>query len=274
MNQLERKLQRELEICGQEIEDDTRSSGILAPMLRFGRNRIVVSDIEQAYFCEKKLDFDYGVEEEREYLLEVDREVLDEAISIVGKEQDKGLLGHETVALTLGYIEELFVRMVYEGSRKCLVAGCIDEVMVNDSRIVTVERKFREIAAIPMRDPYLEHMTQARIYCLCLSYMLSRCQSSSLWFGMPMYYTIDYFPKACSGCPCFLNSGCDVCPGKQFFKSYSYPFTVDQSLKAMRELDFVAGYWFNQRDAKPTKYPNKCMKCEYRTICQFSLARR
>lgn len=268
MNSFERKLQRQLEICAQEIEDGARTRGLLDKPLRFGRDRIVISDIGQAYFCEKKLDFDYGAKEEREKLPVEEKEELDKAMVLVQEKQDKGIVGHEAIALTSGHIEEAILRMIYRDT--VLVSGIVDEIQTDSQRITAIERKFREPGAIPKRDPYLEHMAQARVYCSCLSYMLDRLQMSSI----SIFYDVAYYPKQCSECLAFLDNECGKCSIREFFTCYSYPFTDAQLAKSNDEVDFVLSYWLQQRDAKPTKYPNKCKKCEYRqpTVCLFSLA--
>lgn len=43
--------------------------------------------------------------------------------------------------------------------------------------------------------------------------------------------------------------------------------------KFTRELDWALSFWMKQREPVPTKNERKCMKCDFKDTCQFSLVR-
>jgi hypothetical protein len=46
---------------------------------------------------------------------------------------------------------------------------------------------------------------------------------------------------------------------------YVYPY---RSHDAERDIDWALDYWRSNREAIPTRNPNKCKSCEYRNSCE------
>ena len=232
--------------------------------LRFDQNCIAVSTIEDAYFCEKKLDFIYSdiIDNLPESKL---IEYTKDQVEVVGR-QSIGTDGHSSIEditsseYGIGGIAECRLVALYKGIK---IIGVADAVRIKDDYYDLYDYKFRGIVP-SYGSPYPEHPTQCRVYCYCLNQMITGTE-----FDMPIKYHINYFPSSCKQCEtfeeCFLYGA--VCDKGSLWKSFEYDYDDRQIQKTKRELDFVIEYWLESRNAIPTKSQYKCSKCEFRSVC-------
>ena len=59
---------------------------------------------------------------------------------------------------------------------------------------------------------------------------------------------------------------------KSRYEIVPHTLTYDKS-NAVRVLNETRGYWLSEREPIPTTNPNKCRACEFRDLCESSLAR-
>lgn len=245
MNKYEGQLQHFLEIRADDIESEAIDSGYLDIPLRYNRNRIVVSDLEDEYFCEAFLNCGYNFEDTSVAISKLPQIKQEETKRIINKMEgsaDVGTKEHIAKERTTPHIRGQIVRGIF---KDILIAGQTDEIQFNGKTIAVIDHKFK--TNIPYRDPYNNHKTQVLAYAYCLQYMLSsHPQYSKLSYSL----TVDYAST--------INHDT---------RTYSFPYNHQ---KITNELEFAYPFWKMQRDPVPTKDINKCRTCKYKFICTYS----
>jgi len=227
--------------------DIAKSCDQAGVVLRHDKKSIWASDIEEAYYCEKKLDYSYLLSEDEvlpDAIASLDHNLKEQCLNDLERKYI-GSINH--AAVMKPDCSEIRVLGIFNGIP---IGGSIDELEVSGENITVVERKFRSL--IPNR-PYNEHEVQGRVYCYCLDYMLAGT------FPYNLNYRIDY---------CDLNDA-----GDSEIKLWQY-YQYNQRMKVHMhdELSFVAGYWTEKREAKAQKSSRaKCNDCVYNVICESSL---
>lgn len=236
---IERSLQHYLSIRAQDAEDKAQSLNLLTPKLRFGRNRLIISDLADGYFCEQ-----FAVCENSPFdiaqLPPAKQELAKEQLSDRQSHADKGDALHAVEDSTSEHIRGQLVRSIY---KDILISGQTDELSC-DGKVVTItDHKFKQ--RIPMNDPFDNHATQLRAYAYCLVRMLKpHPEFSTLTYRLVAHYhsTVDDSERI-------------------------YPITYNEQ-KMLSELLWAYPFWMNQRPAKPTKSSGKCAGCCFHmSIC-------
>lgn len=241
MNKHEHQLRDYLDLQAEMIENKAIDLGYLDKPLRYNRNRIVVSDLEDEYFCEAFLDCSY-TPTDITVLPEIEQKETKEIITKMDRAADLGTKEHLIKEQKSKHIEEQIVRGIY---KDILIAGQSDEIQFDGHLITVIDHKFK--TNIPQRDPYDNHKTQALAYAYCIHDMV---------LTHPEYSKASY--------ELIINYASTV---NDDTRAYSFPYSHQQILK---ELDFVYPFWKMQRNPIATKNRNKCNTCEYKFTCSYS----
>jgi len=231
--------------------------------LRFKARFLMVSEIAQQYFCEKKVEMDriHGEEETPEMRL--------------GKDAHELLL-KDTVRVKL---EELW-RKIYSGKPVCpremtllgkhngiIIAGLADAVFFyGGAPFFLFEHKFTS-RQVPFKDQHV----QAGLYCYLLHLMG--------WDTSKLKYTLVIAPPKCRDdkelrrIPSYVLQ--QPKEGKLKVKLQAgnaniYVNSFDMK-KVIDDLNWALGFWTEERPPKPTMKIGKCATCQFKEICGSSL---
>jgi len=243
-----------------ELIDRTRN---FKSKLRFEVQAIPASSIAKQYYCEKKVElaYEYGEEETKEILLgrEAHEKLLEGTIKtkmeFLWAEISSGLQVKVREMPLLGKYKDIYL------------IGMPDAVIFKDGEAkLVIEYKFTK-----SRYPWHDHHVQARIYCLLLHLIGFRTEN--------LRYALILAPQECKGLPeirsierSILNSnGEEIIEKKiagQIIRAFVTAFKIEE---AKKELDWALQYWLKERDAIPTRRPNKCRICSFNGKCNHTL---
>jgi len=232
--------------------------------LRFGVPAIPAASIAEQYYCEKKVElaYEYGEEETKEILL--GREAHEKLLEGTRKAKMESLWAEISSGLQVTVRE-----MPLIGKYKDLfLIGVPDAVIFKDGEAkLVVEYKFTR-----SRFPWHDHHVQARIYCLLLYLMGFKTEN--------LRYALILTPKTCRGLAelrqiekSILNSKGDEVIEKKIngdtIRAFITTFKIEE---AKQELEWALNYWIKERDAIPTRNPNKCRDCVLSDKCSYCLS--
>jgi len=243
-----------------ELIDRTRN---FKSQLRFEVQAIPASSIAKQYYCEKKVELAYkhGEEETKEILL--GREAHEKLLEGTIKTKMESLWAEISSGLQVTVRE-----MPLIGKYKDIfLMGIPDAVIFKDGEAkLVIEYKFTK-----SRYPWHDHHVQARIYCLLLHLIGFKTEN--------LRYALILAPQECKGLPeirnierSILNSNGDEIIEKkiagQIIRAFVTTFKIEE---AKQELEWALQYWLKERDAIPTRKPNKCRICSFNDKCNHTL---
>jgi CRISPR/Cas system-associated exonuclease Cas4 (RecB family) len=226
--------------------------------LRFGRSVIIVSDIAEQYYCEKKVEMQYlhgEIETEEKTIGTLAHEELEEdAVKIGRADMWKEIYGKKPV-----FAVEMFILAKYKDA---ILGGKPDSILFRSGLpLIIFEFKFSK-----SRIAYQTHHIQAQTYGLILKKM--GFDTSHLFYAI---VTAD--PKT---------------RGNRKFRKQAVAAAIENGPKEAvlqikdatihlhkfnpidieNNIAWAINYWKQNREATPTNNPNKCSRCEYQTQCQ------
>jgi len=243
-----------------ELIDRTRN---FKSQLRFEVQAIPVSSIAEQYYCEKKVElaYMYGEEETKEILL--GREAHEKLLEGTVKTKMESLWAEISSGLQVTVRE-----MPLIGKYKDIyLIGIPDAVIFKDGEAkLLIEYKFTK-----SRYPWHDHHVQARMYCLLLHLIGFKTEN--------LRYALILAPQECKGLPeiidierSILNSNGDKIIEKKIAGRIVRAFVnTFKNEEAKQELDWALQYWLKERDAIPTRKPNKCRICSFNDKCNHTL---
>jgi len=260
----DQELQR---LLGEAVElrteiETKKSTG--ADLLRLDQAFVTASQIAEQYFCEKKLEMVY------------------ERGEIETEPKRTGSEGHETLQAESipSTWEEVFQKVMSGGAVVAqelpliarhdglVLAGRPDIVVFKDRQpLLILECKFTK-----SRTPQNSHHVQAGVYAKLLENMgfdssqlryVIALVSPELKTDPTLFTRLLKTSTETASLPSHLEfEGGIIC-------KYDY----DSEL-AVANIEWALEYWKGNRDAIPTRNPNKCRSCEYSKECPSSLASR
>ena len=239
------------EIAGRRKNDDTE--------IRFGRPWVAASSIADQYYCEQKVEL-------RRQLGEIETEVKQrgskghEALASEAIETSQEELFQRIFSDQLTIAQECFLVSRYKG---LILAGQPDAIAFHQGRALNLfEFKFSHSSV-----PYHSHHVQANVYGKILE---------SMGFDVScLVYVIAIIPPSSRNESTLFTKIVDTVINKQ---SDAVSMTVDEALVhvydyhstyAEEDIDWALEYWRRMRDAIPTRNPNKCTRCEYKSSCDL-----
>jgi len=231
--------------------------------LRFGIHAIPVSSIAEQYYCERKVElaYLYGEEETEEMLL--GREAHEKLLEGTEKIRIESLWAKISTGLPI-IVREMPLAAKY---KNVFLIGVSDAIFFKDGEAkLLVEYKFTK-----SRYPWHDHHVQARTYCLLLHLMGFKTKN--------LRYALILAPQECKGLPEIRNieksilnrDGDEIIEKKiagQIIRAFVTTFKIEE---AKKELDWALQYWLKERDAIPTRKPNKCRICPFNDKCNHTL---
>lgn len=229
--------------------------------LRFDRSFIVVSDVAEQYYCEKKVEMQYlhgEVETEAKLLGALAHEKLREkSIKIDVKNLWKEIFGIKPIIA-----QELPLFAKY---KDLILAGSPDSVLFyRGLPWIVFEFKFSSLGR-----PFNSHHVQVATYCILLKEMGFNTDN--------LYYAIIIANPKAKDDKEFKKKVVNMTLEKglenpvlviENARIYLYKFNPT---KAEQDLDWAKEFWEKKREAVPTKNLNKCKSCEYNKECEKAL---
>jgi len=236
------------------------------PTLKHGTTVIGVSELANQFYCEKQVE----LSRLRGKTLTADM--------MIGRQSHEALLTG-TVKISL---EKLWAE-IFSGkltvSREMLllathgkipIAGTTDAIIFNDGApLLLLEYKFTK-RAIPYRDRHV----QANTYCYLLHQL--GFDTSHLRYALVLASvdlrsdeefrnrSLDTILDSIKKSRVELYSDGNV-EAKAYITDFSEKDAID-------DVEWALKYWRGEREAFPTPEPGKCRACEYKSVCEFSLA--
>lgn len=260
----DRELQRLLEEAVSLRSEVETKKATGTNLLRLDQAFVTASQIADQYFCEMKLEMIY------------------EHGEIETEPKRTGSEGHETLQTESipSTWEEVFQKVVSGGAvvaqelpliakhEGLVLAGRPDITVFKDKRpLLILECKFTK-----SRTPQNSHHVQVGVYAKLLENM--GFDSSQLRYAIALVS-----PELKTDPTLFtrlLKTSAEMAslPSRLEFEGgimcqYHY-----DSEKALADIEWALEYWKHNRDAIPTRNPNKCRSCEYSRECPASLASR
>ncbi len=232
--------------------------------LRFEVPAIPVSSIAEQYYCEKKVElaYKYGEEETKEIL--IGREAHEILLQGTIKTKMESLWAEISSGLQVTVREMLLIGK-YKG---VFLMGIPDAVIFKEGEAkLVVEYKFTR-----SRFPWHDHHVQARIYCLLLHLMGLKTEN--------LRYVLILAPRACKGIleirnieRAILNGGGGEIIERriagQTIRAFVTTFKIEE---VKQELEWALDYWLKERDAIPTRRPNKCRVYSFNDKCNHAIS--
>jgi len=225
--------------------------------LKFNRPFIKASDIASQYFCEKKVEMEYihgDIETEQKTLgTEAHEKMLEDSRKISRKEFWKKIYEEK-----LFFAQEMFLLSKYND---LILAGQPDLILfIHGLPLIIFEYKFSK-----SRRPFRDHHVQARTYGILLRNM--GFDTSRLIYAIVM---VDPMAKDAIKLRKQVVSAVVKNGRKEAILNVEnariYVNKFDQN-EAEQDLDWAIEFWKKQREAIPTRNPNKCRSCEYNEKC-------
>lgn len=226
--------------------------------LRFDRPFIKASDIATQYFCEKKVEMEYlrgKIETERKILgAEAHEKLLEGSIKIKRRNLWKKIYGKKPVLA-----REMLLLAKY---KDVILAGIVDSILfMHGFPLRIFEYKFSK-----SRRPFRDHHVQARTYGILLRNMGfdTRHLFYAIVIAEPMVKDIKKLKE--SVIDVVVKNG----PKEAVLKTEDARIYVNKfnQAEAEQDVDWAIEFWKNQREAIPTRNPNKCKSCEYKKECR------
>jgi CRISPR/Cas system-associated exonuclease Cas4 (RecB family) len=229
--------------------------------LRFGRSIIIVSDIAEQYYCEKKVEMQYlhgEIETEEKSIGSLAHEKLEEdAVKVKREAMWKEIYGKKPV-----FAVEMFILAKY---KDVVLGGKPDSILFQAGHpLVVFEFKFSR-----SRIAYSTHHIQAQTYGAILDRM--GFDTSHLFYAI---VTAD--PKT-RGSRKFRKEATDavIKNGQKEGVLEIEDATIHVHKFSLSDIEnnllWAIDYWKQNREATATNNPNKCCRCEYQTQCQTTV---
>ena len=253
MSKWKRQLEEYNSVLEQVIQKSTKGEG----ELRFGNPFIKASDIASQYFCEKKVEMRHlhgEIETERKLLgTEAHEKLLEDSVKIKRKDLWKEIYGKKPV-----FALEMPLLAKY---RNLILAGQPDSVLfMRGSPLIIFEYKFSRA-----RRPFRDHHVQARTYGILLKNM--GFSADRLFYAIVIVNPEardDKTIKRRVVNTIMENRLEEAVLTTENARIYLNKFNQTEAEKA---LDWAIEFWKKQREAIPTRNPNKCRSCEYNVEC-------
>jgi len=253
MNKWERQLEEYNSFLEQVLQKLAKGEG----ELRFGSPFIKASDIAQQYFCEKKVEMQHlhgEIETERKILgTEAHEKLLEYSVKIKRKDLWKEIYGKKPV-----FALEMLLLAKY---KNLILAGQPDSVLfMRGLPLIIFEYKFSR-----SRRPFRDHHVQVRTYGIILRNM--GFDTNRLFYAIVI---VD--PKARDDKKLkkrVVDAVIENGPKEAVLtiENARIYFNKFNQTEAERDLDWAIEFWKKQREAIPTRNPNKCRSCEYNVEC-------
>ena len=251
------KRQRQFEeydsLLGQLVQKIEKGEG----ELRFNSPFVKASDIASQYFCEKKVEMQYlhgEIETERKILgTEAHEKLLDDSVKIKRADLWKEIYGKKPV-----FALEMPLLAKY---KNLILAGQPDSVLfMRGLPLIIFEYKFSR----SQRD-YLSYHVQSRTYGMLLKSM--GFDVSKLFYAIvvaDLRAKDDDQLKVRVVDTILKNRLKETVLTTENAVIYLNKFNPKE---AEQNLDWAIEFWKKQREAIPTRNPNKCRSCEYEMEC-------
>ena len=225
--------------------------------LRFNSPLIKASDIAGQYFCEKKVELEYlhgEIETEQKTLgTEAHEKLLAGSVKIKRRSLWKKIYGKKPLLAP-----EILLLAKY---KDLILAGRPDSVLFTRGLpLIIFEYKFSR-----SRIPFMDHHVQVRTYGIILRNM--GFDTNRLFYAIVI---VD--PKARDDeklkkrvVDAVIENG----PKEAVLtiENARIYFNKFNQTEAEQDLDWAIEFWKKQREAIPTRNPNKCRSCEYNVEC-------
>jgi len=226
--------------------------------LRFDRPFVKASDIATQYFCEKKVEMEYlhgKIETERKTLgAEAHERLLEGSVKIKRRNFWEKIYGDKPVIA-----REMLLLAKYKG---VILAGVLDSILfMHGFPLRIFEYKFSKSGR-----PFRDHHVQARTYGILLRNI--GFDTDHLFYAIvmanPMVKDIQKMKER------VIDAVVKNGPKEAVLKTENARIYVNKfnESEAEQDLDWAIEYWKNQREAIPTRNPNKCKSCEYNAKCK------
>ena len=225
--------------------------------LRFGGPFIKASDVASQYFCEKKVEmlYRYGeiATERKTAGTEAHEKLLEDSVKIKRKDLWKEIYGTKPV-----FALEMLLLAKY---KNLILAGQPDSVLfMRGLPLVIFEYKFSR-----SQRAFKSHHVQARTYGIILRNM--GFDTNRLFYAI-----VIADPKARDDkglkkrvVKAIMENGLkEAVLTTENARIY---FNKFNQTEAEQDLDWAIEFWRKQREAIPTRNPNKCKSCEYNAEC-------
>ena len=226
--------------------------------LRFNCSFVKASDIAEQYFCEKKLEMQHlhgKVETEEKSLgTEAHKKLLEGTIKIKRKRLWQKIFGKNPV-----FAHEMFLLGKYKGMVLAGIPDCV--LFVDGFPVVVFEYKFSKSGRI-----FNTYQVQARTYGIllrCIGFDVGRL-FCAIVVAEPRIKD-DRELKARVVDAVTRNGPKEAVLAINGARVY---FNRFDGIKAEQDLDWALGFWKRQREAIPTRNPNKCASCEFSAKCR------
>jgi len=234
--------------------------------LRFKANVLVVSEIAQQYYCEKKVEMNRTHGEEETFEMKLGKEahelLLKETVKVKREELWRKIYSGKPVAA-----REMLLLGKHNG---VIIAGVADAVVFYGGfPIFLFEHKFSN-----KQVPFIDHHVQAELYCYLLHLMG--------WDTSKLKYALVIAPPKCRDDKELRKISSYVLQQPREEKLRVKLQTGNANIyingfdmrKTINELDWALGFWTQERPAKPTTKIGKCAACQqFKEICESSLLR-
>jgi len=253
MSELERQLEEYNSLLGQIIQKTKKGEG----ELRFDNSFIKASDIASQYFCEKKVEMQHlhgEIETERKTLgTEAHEKLLEDSVKIKRKDLWKEIYGKKPV-----FALEMPLLAKY---KNLILAGQPDSVLfMRGLPLIIFEYKFSRA-----RRPFRGHHVQVRTYGILLRNM--GFDTDRLFYAIVIVNPEardDKTIKRRVENAIMKNRLKEAVLTTENARIYLNKFNQTE---AEKDLDWAIEFWKKQREAIPTRNPNKCRSCEYNADC-------
>ena len=226
--------------------------------LRFNRPFIVVSDVAQQYFCEKKVEMQYihGRVETEEKLVgtEAHEKLLEDSVKVEREDLFQQIFGEEPV-----FALEMLLLTRYKDT---ILAGRPDSILFQKGYpLIVFEYKFSKSGTV-----YMNHHVQARTYGIILRNM--GFDTNNLFYAI-----IVADPKTRNNKKLrekiveavLMNGTKEAVLNLKDVAIHIHKFNHEN---AEKDLDWAIDFWNKSREAILTTNQNKCKSCEYNKECQ------
>jgi len=229
--------------------------------LRFNSLFVKASDIAGQYFCEKKVEMKHLIGEiptERKLRgTKAHEKLLEGAIKIKRGDLWKNLYGNKPVLAP-----EMLLLTVY---KDVVLAGRPDSILfMKGLPLIIFEYKFSR-----SRSPFTDHHVQARTYGILLTNM--GFDTGRLLYAIVMVdpaARVDKKMRRQVFNSVIKNGLKEAVLETEGARIYINRFNQEE---AKRDIDWAIEFWKMEREAIPTRNPNKCKSCEYNEKCDKSL---
>jgi CRISPR/Cas system-associated exonuclease Cas4 (RecB family) len=234
-------------------------------LLRFGSRFVKVSDIAHQFYCEKKVELGriYGLKETR--LMKKGAEAHEKLLEGSVPATEEIIWEHISFGKPVT-VREMMLVASYKGVS---LVGVADAVCFRKGLpTLLLEHKFTSKQVL-----YTSYQLQAWSYCFILGLMdfdTSRLK-----------YAVILVPPEAKGDE-FLERIDEHLVRNSRSSELTFPLRTGQAKVFMEsfdqrsfimQLDWALEFWKQSREAVPTRNPQKCKVCEFREMCEFSLAR-